>query len=74
MIDIDKDIPIPSKATGNKLRKYPWDELEIGDSFLFPAEYGIKACSTRMHAAAHRSRKKYTSRTTPEGVRCWRIK
>lgn len=33
MIEIDSDIPLPFPRTGRP-RKYPWLELEVGESFL----------------------------------------
>lgn len=69
---IDKDIPLHTK-TGDATRKYPFPDMEVGDSFL---------CNGFDHgqvgrAAWHWGRindRKFSVRKTPEGHRCWRIK
>jgi hypothetical protein len=65
MIPIDKGIPLPGK--------YPFDKMEVGDSFLVPAHIP----RTTATAAATRYGKslgmKFSFRITPEGLRCWRV-
>jgi hypothetical protein len=73
IIKVDKDFPVPASAR----RKYPWDDMGIGDSFFVAG-----ANSTGMSNAAKGARKKRTDsrwmcRTVVEngieGVRVWRI-
>jgi len=63
---IEKKIPLP--------RKYPFDEMEVGDSFELPTNWK----RTTVAVAALRYGKvtgtKFSIRKTPEGFRCWRIK
>lgn len=69
MIQVDRGIPLPkSKVT----HSYPWDELQIGDSFLFPPEIDREGAGARASAQAKRRGWKLTTRVTPKGIRCWR--
>lgn len=69
MYKIDKGIPIQKF---NSLTKYPWAEMEVGDSFFVP---GTRV--TRLNGSkAYWERKlstKYITRTKEGGVRVWRI-
>lgn len=50
---------------------YPWREMKVGDSFLFPDRIGRMS-----HAAAIRASvegRKYRVAKTDEGYRCWRV-
>ena len=35
---IDKGVPLPSKKITGPKALYPWDDLEVGDSFFVPGE------------------------------------
>jgi len=70
MFKIEKGITRPPGEPG--VRKYPFSQMEIGDSFLIPQDY-----MTRVRAAAHRhgerTRTKFTIRRMEDGsYRCWR--
>jgi hypothetical protein len=65
-IRVDRGIPMPAPHA----RKYPWKELEIGDSFLMGGKPRQVA-----HAVSRASRaykRKFSYRKTSEGVRVWR--
>lgn len=73
-VKIDKNVPLPPKA----IEKYPFEDMEVGDSFLFPDH--VK--KTSAYAMGHKMNNIYKERTmenrftvrrTPEGYRCWRI-
>lgn len=68
---IEKDIKMPVK-NGNLM--YPWDQMQVGDSFLLGLEHKI---STASSSAAQYSKRhpevKFSCRKTREGVRFWRI-
>lgn len=67
-MQIDKAIPIPPVASGNK-SKYPWKTMEIGDSFL-----GVtKTMPSLASWASKRTGRKFTVRKCPEGFRVWRV-
>lgn len=67
---IDKDIPMPQHLSRNV--KYPFGTLEIGDSFL--VNESRRLVSSAACAFGKNHNKKFTVRTTPEGMRCWRVK
>lgn len=76
-IKIEKGIPIPPPTSQGNV-KYPWREMEVGDSFFVSAKTP-KDCS-RMQSGFGASWKrfkpmKFTSRIENEGagVRVWRI-
>lgn len=72
---IEKNIPIPT----GKATKYPWAEMEVGDSFLFECEYS-NSKQTNLHCNAigwskrNRIESKYVTKKVDGGVRIWRIK
>ena len=77
---IEKGIPIPKQIYSRIMpRKYPFDEMEIGDSFLIPLDPmkrkgGRAGMTPNISAAAKRTGFKFTIRTTPDrnSVRIWR--
>jgi len=71
---IEKHVPIPNLIPSNK--KYPFDKMGVGDSFVGMDEYNEKRYKRFFSAASKygkRNNKKFTIRTTPEGVRVWRV-
>lgn len=74
-VRIDKNIPPPTAHGGTskiRRRKWPWIELEIGDSFLIT---GVQDDSARGMAsnAGIRYGIKLKTKPMPDGVRVWRI-
>lgn len=72
VIEIDKHVPMPGKRN-----KYPWSELQPGDSFFVPGRE-VKSFGSQVHASSVRTGHGYTTRTVVEngvrGVRVWRTK
>jgi len=77
---IEKNIPIPLST---REHKYPFDDMEIGDSFL--AHWKTKNLTkkeknnmvTSIKGASRAVRlkgKKFCTRCNGKGVRCWRTK
>ena len=66
---IEKDIPPPPR--GLHLIKYPWADMEIGDSFFVT---GVSRNSMSMTARyqTQKTGKSYTARKVEGGVRVWR--
>jgi len=60
---------IPPKRGGNF--KYPWNSLAVGDSFLVTVKIGV--ISSAAGRASKRLGRKFSCRTTDEGIRVWRI-
>lgn len=69
-IKIDKDAgPMPASKTRGK---YPWAAMDVGDSFLFPPSTNFAHEASRS-ASVRFAPKKFVTRISPEGRRCWRI-
>ncbi len=73
-IKIDKNIPAPTTGAGAP-PKYPFGEMEIGDSFFIANATGNALISASKNW--RKNGEKYTSRTVTEdgvpGCRIWRI-
>lgn len=68
---VEKGVPIPTPRQCNK--KYPYDQMEPGDSFLVPEDEGQSAyvaCRTWGKDAGM----EWTRRKTAAGWRIWRTK
>ena len=81
-IKVDKGITLTSgSGYGRTFTKYPWAQMEIGDSFLvLPKEgeelrYLAQKVSAMASTRGSRHHEKYTTRYRAEenGVRVWRI-
>lgn len=76
MYQLSKAHPIPQ--SGGK-QVFPFDEMEVGDSFDVPAPHGnqtLRVRSARV-AATKRSKnstQKFTSKLVGDVVRFWRVK
>lgn len=74
MYTIEKGVPI------TKHFKYPFDIMEVGDSFFIPAEENIRKIGNTVRFQVNlRQRRyegtKYSTRTIKgEGIRIWRTK
>lgn len=65
-VQIDRGIPVPPR---NRAERYPWEALEVGDSFLAD---GKRRPNTTVAIKTH-APKKFTIRKTAEGWRVWRV-
>jgi hypothetical protein len=68
-IKIDHDIPIPEKLPPKT--RYPWLDMGIGDSFLFPKS--VKSGAASAMKASERYGRTFVLRRTKDGHRCWRL-
>ena len=67
---IEKGVPMPRNGAGGRT-KYPWDKMEVGDSFFVP---GTRNRGVNPGAASLRlSPKKFAMRKVDGGTRIWRI-
>lgn len=73
MFQIEKNIPIPGVAARNT--KYPFLQLEVGDSFFVPcAEEQKKSFRGRLAGRVVKIKdRKFTVRSVDGGMRVWRI-
>jgi len=67
---IEKNVPIPPPGQ----TKYPWAEMEVGDSFLVPADKGNSAKTAASHFIRRNPGKKFLSRAEGDELRIWRVK
>ena len=68
---IEKGLPVPPQGT--KGRKYPFPEMEVGDSFTAPKS---DLCSVKSASCQYGRRKGWKFSTRVSGsdeVRCWRM-
>jgi hypothetical protein len=73
VIKVDKDIPIPPGPLRRGHAIYPWREMQIGDSFLYPAGTKRKTAQSTAYCMGKKLGLTFGLRETPEGLRCWRI-
>ena len=66
---IDKNVPMP---TAQSHQKYPFMDMDVGDSFSVP-EGCLQGVRNASHMAGKRKGLKFTVRKTNEGYRCWRV-
>lgn len=72
MYKIDKNIPIPSKYSKGIKTKYPWRELEVGDSFFVENRTSTQMINTSKNTSKN-SGHKYVCRKEGNGCRVWRV-
>lgn len=79
MFKIEKNVPVAKVSTkAGIFRKYPFNEMEVGDSFSTgPEDFGPNGRNSRAgFAAAQHGRRfgmKFATRREGEGFRIWRI-
>ena len=73
---VEKGIPVAMWA---RQGKYPWHEMEVGDSFMVPGltENKTPTGAYKVTAAVayfnSKHKQKFTARTVEGGMRVWRI-
>jgi hypothetical protein len=66
---IDKDIPVPEST---RARKWPFIEMDIGDSVFFAEEQVNGKAYRAAMSVGRRQHRKYVARREDEGLRIWR--
>lgn len=77
---VEKNIPIPKEVTMFAVYRYPFREMEAGDSFLVDSTKGFEGTISR-HKAVDTARKfasrnpgyRFDYRMTDDGIRIWRV-
>ncbi len=71
-MEIEKNIPVPRAYAARE--KYPFHQMEIGDSFVVPVDRGV-AASVACSWYKKKHGMKFVTRKTKDGkfVRVWRI-
>ena len=74
-IKIEKGIPLPEETRGRN-SKYPWGEMEIGDSFFIKdaEKYSVRYRTVQQCASRYGKLrdKKFKSTSEGSGIRVWR--
>lgn len=84
MIEIDKSVPIPevTPKTSRVEARYPWKQMEVGDSFLVPTDGKngdkpdilVKQFQSRCSGIGKAYGMKFRVAMDDAGkVRCWRV-
>ena len=71
-IKIEKRIPLPPKYQERSV--YPWRQMRVGDSFLFPRGRKLEIARRQAQVAGRATKRQFIVRKTPKGIRCWRVK
>jgi hypothetical protein len=73
-IKIEKGVPVAETPRSPGVKPiYPWKEMEVGDSFLFRPNVGRQSAYNASSLRSGRMGRRYVVRSTPEGMRCWRV-
>lgn len=73
-IEIDKNVPVPSKHSNGRHIKYPFSTMHVGDSFFVPDGKQTSLTATaRNWAVRHGGQYRFVTRQVPGGVRVWRV-
>lgn len=70
---IEKNIPIPNSQTKIGQSKYPFAQMQVGDSILASGPHPERACNSA-YQYGKRFAMKFAVRRVENGYRIWRIK
>lgn len=77
MFKIEKDVPLPTTVGKGGTSKYPFRQMEVGDSFRVEGPVTAGQRNSISHCAASvgkRTGRMFTTRLQPDGsVRIWRV-
>lgn len=69
---IEKDIPVPKMTSVGRKMKYPFESMQVGDSF-FVKDGTVKSLSCSCLHHGKRLERKFASLTVDGGARVWRV-
>ena len=73
-IKIEKGVPVPPKSrNGGRKLKYPFDQMEVGDSFAANAPQNTVLSSARAYARRNPGMTFTTREIDKKSCRVWRI-
>ena len=72
VIQVDRGIPLP-RPRRDRRWKYPWLEMEVGDSFLVPDERNVLRMVRVGCSTSRRHGMRFEARQVEGGVRVWRV-
>ena len=71
MLEIEKGISF--KSPGQGIKKYPWDEMDVGDSFFIPEAGKSHNFNSQCLTASKTYGKVFKARRVEGGMRVWRV-
>lgn len=72
MFQIESNVPLPEPKLGIRKAKYPFADMNVGDSFVVSGKLKqTVASSASRYARLHG--KRFAVRKVPDGYRVWRI-
>ena len=72
MYQIEKGIKIPNSKYGTGTGKYPWHDLEEGDSFFVP-ETRLSHCKSRPATPLFKTSSRVCIENGLKGIRVWKL-
>lgn len=72
-IEVTKGVPMPGVTRKFGLRRYPFNQMEVGDSFAVPKDADSKAVRTAAYCYGGRHGMKFACRKVDDGYRIWRV-
>ena len=75
MFQLETGIPVPPRASFGSVRgsKYPFADMEVGESFLVPEDVKLTTIRSAIGAFNKNNKTvKFAVRNTDTGVRVWR--
>lgn len=75
MFRIERGVPLIKSVRRGKNCKYPWHDMEVGDSFVVPIDGSLKRPLSTMSSLCmghSQNGKQFQARQMPEGIRVWR--
>lgn len=66
---IEAGVPLPRRSRESF---YPWEQMKVGDSFLFSKDLESGTPYQLAKQASQRLGRKFKAHRTPDGARCWR--
>ena len=80
MYKIEKNVKVSKINKRGRRAIYPWEQMEVGDSFFVPVEgdneqFAKKSRSITATASArfNSGKGRYITRTLKDGIRVWRV-
>lgn len=71
---IEQGVPMPNTDTNGKRSKYPFQDMQVGDSFFIAGGKSAGLAATaRNWAVRNRVQHRFLVRTVEGGVRVWRV-
>lgn len=79
MLPVEKGVPIPAPVGVGRPRLYPWDEMQVGDSFAIPLNgLSVGVVRARLVASAANAQRRIPgfriiTAVDAVAIRAWRV-